>query len=72
MKSVNEEMLESLEIIKDQKLKNELSKIVERFNKNYKTKLDKIFMQKPIAYNLLEKYTDKIYSSNELKQILMI
>ena len=68
MKSVNEEMLESLEIIKDQKLKNELSKIVERFNKNYKTKLDKIFIQKPTAYNLFEKYTDKIYSSNELKQ----
>ena len=68
MKSVNEEMLESLEIIKDQKLKNELSKIVERFNKNYKTKLDKIFIEKPTAYNLFEKYTDKIYSSNELKQ----
>lgn len=68
MKSVNEEMLESLEIIKDQKLKNELSKIVERFDKNYKTKLDKIFIQKPTAYNLFEKYTDKIYSSNELKQ----
>ena len=67
MKSVNEEMLESLEIIKDQKLKKELSKIVERFNKNYKTKLDKIFIQKPTAYNLFEKYTDKIYSSNELK-----
>ena len=68
MKSVNEEMIESLEIIKDQKLKNELLEIIEKFNKDYKTKLDKIFMQKPTAYNLFEKYTDKIYSSNELKQ----
>ena len=66
MKSVNEEMLESLKIIKDQKLKNELLEIIEKFNKDYKTKLDKIFIQKPTAYNLFEKYTDKIYSSNEL------
>ena len=68
MKSVNEEMLESLKIIKDQKLKNELLEIIEKFNKDYKTKLDKIFIQKHTAYNLFEKYTDKIYSSNELKQ----
>ena len=68
MKSVNEEMLESLKIKKKKKLKNELLEIIEKFNKDYKTKLDKIFIQKPTAYNLFEKYTDKIYSSNELKQ----
>ena len=67
MKSVNEEMLESLKIIKDQKLKNELLEIIERFNQNYKIKLDKIFIQKPTAYNLFEEYTDKIFCSNELK-----
>ena len=38
MKSVNEEMIESLKIIKDQKLKNELLEIIEKFNKDYKTK----------------------------------